>query len=194
MNTISLSAETRPAGKGAARALRRIGNVPCILYGRHCDALPFSTSEKSLHPLIHTTEAHVVKISMGKEAWECILKDIDFHPVTDRPMHVDFQVLYDDEVVTLSVPVRFVGTSKGQSRGGRVSYTVRDLTISCLPRDIPARIDVDVTDVKIGEAIHVRDLDLKNIEIRAPGDQILMSVARPRVEVVVDDDEAEGDE
>ena len=163
MNTITLTAETRPVGKGAARALRRSGKVPCIMYGRRIDSLPFSTTEKSLMPLIHKTEALVVSISMEGKQWRCIPKEIAFHPVTDRPMHVDFQVLYDSDKVALPIPVRFVGTSKGHSRGGSINFMVRDLVVSCLPKDIPAVIEVDVSDVDIGGAIHVRDLKMKNL-------------------------------
>ena len=193
MNTVSLTAKPRSPGKGAARAVRRAGDVPCIMYGRHVASLPFSTSEKSLHPLIQTAKAHVVRITMGDDAWECVVKDIDFHPVTDRPMHVDFQVLHPGEAITLSVPVHYIGTSVGQTRGGRVRHTITELTVACLPRHIPAQIDVDVTNVAIGDAIHVRDLSLENLDIHAPDSQILMSVERPRIEIVEDDD-VEGDE
>ncbi len=191
MNIVSLTAESRRPGKGAARAIRRDGNVPCVLYGRHVDTVPFTTSEKSLLPLIHTAEAHVVRIALGDSAWECILKDIAFHPVTDRPMHADFQVLQAGEPVTLTVPVRYLGTSRGQARGGHVRHTITELTVSCLPRHIPMQIDVDVTSIDIGGAIHVRDLSLDNLEVRAPSDQILMSVARPRVEIATEESEDE---
>ncbi len=193
MNIISLTAESRQLGRSAARATRRAGNVPCILYGRHVDAVPFSASEKSLLPLIHTAEAHLVRIAMGDATWECILKDMAFHPVTDRPMHADFQVLKAGEAVTLTVPVRYGGTSIGQARGGRVQHAITELTVSCLPKHIPTQIDVNVTDIDIGDAIHVRDLKLENLEIGAPGDQILMSVERPRAQIEVDEeDEDEG--
>ena len=194
MNIISLTAQPRTPGKGAARAARRAGNVPCILYGRHVDAVPFSTSEKSLWPLIHTDQAHLVHIALGGNSWECILKDLAYHPVTDRPLHADFQVLQPGEMVTLAVPVKYTGTSTGKARGGRERFTIKELTVSCLPKHIPTHISVDVTDIDIGDAIHVRDLEVENVDIAAPSDQILMSVKRPRVEVVVAEEEEEGEE
>ena len=189
MKIISLTAEARSPGKSTARAVRRAGNVPCILYGRHVDAQPFSTAEKSLMPLIHTAQAHRVRVVLGDDAWDCILKDMAFHPVTDRPMHADFQVLQPGETVTLTIPVRYIGTAVGQARGGRVRHTVTELAVSCLPKDIPAQINVNVTDVDIGGAIHVRDLVAGQVEFLAPPDQILMSVRRPRVQIDLEEEE-----
>ncbi len=194
MNVISLAASARKPGQSIARALRRTGQVPCILYGRHQDAVPFSTSEKSLNPLIHTSRTHLVHVSLDEAAWECIVKDIAFHPVTDRPMHADFQVLHAGEHVTLPVPIRYVGTSAGQAQGGLVRYAINELTVSCLPKHIPAQIDIEVSHVEIGDAIHVRDLQIPNVKFLAPADQILMAVERPRVLVEVGEEEEEDTE
>ena len=192
MDVISLQAAPRMSGKSAARAVRREGHVPCVLYGHHVDALSFSTSEKSLHPLIYTNRTHLVKVVMGDQDWECILKDMAFHPVTDRPLHADFQVLQPGESVTLSVPIRYIGTSIGQAQGGQPSYVLNELTVDCLPRHIPSQIDVDITKVGIGQAVHVRDLELEQLDIQAPDDQILMAVLRART--VVEEVEEELDE
>ncbi|MCY4158705.1 MAG: 50S ribosomal protein L25 [Bacteroidetes bacterium] len=196
MNVISITAQARTPGKASAREARRHGNVPCILYGRHVNPHPFVTSERSLHPLIYTNRTHIVNVGIGDDNWECIIKDIAFHPVTDRPMHVDFQVLQAGEKVTLSVPINFVGVSVGQSKGGIPSYVLNELTVTCFPRDIPTQIDVDVHQVEIGESIFVRDLQKESLEFLAPEDQILMSVVRPRIVEETDDsteDVGEGD-
>ncbi len=191
MDVISLQATPRTPGKSAARAARRKGKVPCVLYGHHVDTLSFSTSEKSLHPLIYTNRNHLVKIVMGDQDWECILKDIAFHPVTDRPMHVDFQVLQPGESITLSVPIQYIGTSRGQAQGGQPSYVLNELTVNCLPRHIPSQIEVDVAEIDIGQAIYVRDLELENLDIQAPGAQVLMTVLRARTAVVEEEEELE---
>ena len=194
MDVISLQATSRTSGKGAARAARRQGQVPCVLYGDNKAAVSFATSEKSLLPLIYTNRTHRVKVDLDGRKWECILKDVDFHPVTDRPVHADFQILRPNKPITISVPVRYVGTSTGQSQGGIPRFVLNELSISCLPRDIPSQIDVDVTDVDIGKAIHVRDLELDNLEVRVPGDQILMAVTRSRMveELTEEEEEEEG--
>ena len=193
MNVISIAAEPRTPGKASARAARRQGNVPCVLYGSHVDAHSFVTSEQSLHPLIFTNRTHIVNIRLGENSWECIVKDIAYHPVTDRPIHVDFQALQKGEKVTLSVPLNFVGVSTGQSKGGIPRLVVNELSVSCFPRDIPTQIDVDVRDIDIGESIFLRDLEEEALEFLAPEDQILMSVVRPRV-IVEQTEEEEGGE
>ena len=191
MELISLSASTRMPGKKQSRAVRREGDVPCVLYGHHVDPVAFRIEEKSLHSLIYTDESHLVKVTLGEDAWDCILKDIAYHPVTDRPMHADFQVLEAGEKVTMTIPVRYIGTPIGQMRGGRTNLVVNELTVSCLPKHIPSQIDVNVTDIDIGDAVHVANLDLKDLEFHAPDDQILITVLRPRT---VEEPEAAEDE
>ncbi|MCY4170243.1 MAG: 50S ribosomal protein L25 [Bacteroidetes bacterium] len=197
MNLITINAQPRTAGKASSRAARREGNVPCVLYGRHVESHPFVTSEQSLHPLIFTNRTHIVNLSLGDDSWECIVKDIAFHPVTDRPLHVDFQALQAGEKITLSIPLNFVGTSQGQSKGGIPRYLMTELTVVCYPKDIPTQIDVDIRDIEIGDSIYLRDLEEEALEFLAPKDQILMSVVRPRVEeeeTIGDDEEVESDE
>lgn len=191
MDVISLKTTTRAVGKGAARAMRRQGQIPCVLYGHQEDAVSFATSEKSLLPLIYTNRTHRVQVDIDGRQWECILKDVTFHPVTDRPMHADFQILFPNKPITISVPVRYVGTSVGQSQGGIPRFVLNEISVNCLPRHIPSQIDVDVTEVSIGKAIHVRDLELDNLEVNAPGDQILMAVTRSRMTVLAEDEEEE---
>lgn len=182
METIAIPAQSRTTGKKGARAARRSGAVPCVLYGHHVDPVVFQVSEKSLKPLIHTDQMHLVEVSLNENAWECILKDVAFHPVTDRPVHVDFQVLQAGEKVTLTVPVRFVGTPVGQALGGHTNFVVHELSVTCLPKHIPSQIDVAVEHVDIGGAVHVGDIIEPDLEFGAPDDQVLMTVLRPRAE------------
>ncbi len=194
MNVITISAQARTPGKASARQARRQGNVPCIIYGRHVETHPFVTSEQSLHPLIYTDRTHIVNVSLGDNSWECIVKDITYHPVTDRPMHVDFQALQAGEKVTLSIPLNFVGVSAGQSKGGIPQFVLNELVVSCFPRDIPSRIDIDVHEVDIGDSIFLRDLEEEALEFLAPEDQILMTVVRPRTVEEVEEVEEEMEE
>ncbi len=181
MDVISLDARSRAPGKKGARAARRSGDVPCVLYGMSTDPVVFKVSEKSLGLLIYTNETHLVNVSLGDDTWRCIVKDIAFHPVTDRPMHADFQVLHEGSRVTLTIPIRYRGTPVGQTRGGNVRAVLNELVVSCLPRHIPSQVEVDVADVDIGQAVHVRDLDFENLDFLAPDDQILFTILRPRM-------------
>ncbi len=195
MDVITLEAQPREVGKKTARATRRAGNVPCILYGHRVEPVAFQVPEKSLHPLIYTQETHLITVNLDSNSWECVVKDIAFHPITDRPMHADFQVLQEGEQVTLSVPVRYLGTAIGHTQGGNLSFMLHELEVSCLPNDIPSYIDVDITEVGIGDAIHVGELEIENVDIHAPADQVLMTVLKPRVvveEVTLDEEGEEG--
>jgi large subunit ribosomal protein L25 len=197
MDVITLEAGTRDVKKKGARAVRRDGNVPCVLYGRHVDPIVFQVSEKSLKPLIFTDENHLVNVKLDGQAWDCIIKDLSFHPVTDRPIHVDFQVLQEGEKITLTVPVRYLGTPIGQTEGGVTNFAITELEISCLPKDIPSAIEVDISHLNVNEALHVSDLDLEDIEIHALDRQTLVAVVPPRAEEVVEEDEGillEGEE
>ena len=195
MDVITLEAQPREAGRKTARATRRAGNVPCILYGHRVETVAFQVSEKSLHPLIYTQETHLITVNLDSNSWKCVVKDIAFHPITDRPMHADFQVLQEEEQVTLSVPVRYLGTAIGHTQGGRLSFMLHELEVSCLPKDIPSYIDVDITEVGIGDAIHVGEIEIEKVDIHAPDDQVLMTVIKPRVvveEVALDEEGEEG--
>ena len=195
MDVITLEAQPREVGRKTARATRRAGNVPCILYGHRIEPVAFQVSEKSLNPLIYTQETHLITVNLDSNSWKCVVKDIAFHPITDRPMHADFQVLQEEEQVTLSVPVRYLGTAIGHTQGGRLSFMLHELEVSCLPKDIPSYIDVDITEVGIGDAIHVGELEIENVDIHAPADQVLMTVIKPRVvveEVALDEEGEEG--
>lgn len=193
MDIITLAVQPREVGKRAARAARREGDVPCVLYGHHIEPVVFQVPEINLGPLIYTDEMHLVKVELEGNSWDCIIKDIDFHPVTDRPMHADFQVLQAGEKINISVPVRYVGTPPGQTAGGRVSYIVTELEVSCLPKNIPSHIDVDVSHVDIGDTVHLSDVQMEGIEFYASEDQILMTVLRPRAEIVdTEEEEVEG--
>ena len=191
MDVLSLAAEARTPGKRAARAARRRGAVPCVLYGPSVDPVSLTVSEKSLGSLIYTNVTRLVNVEIADRSWQCILKDIAFHPVTDRPMHADFQVLRAGSKVTLAVPLRYVGTPVGQVRGGDVRVVVHELVVSCLPKHIPSHMDVDVSHVQIGESVQVADLDFENLEYSAPAGQVLMMVERPRL--VVEEEPEEED-
>lgn len=190
MDKITLQGEARETGTSKARAVRREGMVPCVLYGQHDEPVSFKVHELDLRPLIYTDETHVVTVSVDGKDLECVMKEVEFHPVTDRPIHADFQVLTAGEALTLTVPVQYHGTPVGQTEGGDTSYAVHELTVRCLPKDIPSHIDVDISHLKIGDSIHVGDLEMGDLEFITPDRQTLVAVVAPRL--VVEEEEEEG--
>lgn len=191
MEIIKIEAERRDVGKGAARAIRRNGNVPCVLYGRHVDPVVFQVTELSLKPLIFTNEARLVEVEVERDSWRCILKDIDFHPVTDQPLHADFQVLQEGEEITLTVPVRYEGTPRGQGEGGNTQYNVHELEVRCLPKDIPSHVSVDVSDLGIGDALHIGDLEIEGVQFLGAPERSLVTVVPPPMLAVEAEEEEE---
>ncbi len=185
MDAITLNAQAREPGKKTARASRREGLVPCVLYGHGVEPVSFTVPAISLKPLIFTAESHRVQISLGEEQWDCIIKEIKFDPVTDRPSHVDFQVLRKGEKLTLAIPIRFQGTAVGQiTEGGEVQYILHEVSVTCLPKDIPSTIDVDISQLHIGDAVYISDLDVPGVKFEAQPEQAVVTIASPRVVAV----------
>ncbi len=193
MELITIEAKPREVGKKAARATRLAEEIPCVLYGPEMETQVFQVPELTLRPLIYTNEFHRVEIKLGKTTFECILKDVSFDPVTDKPIHADFQTLVAGQLLTLSVPVHYEGNSLGVLDGGTPQVFVHEMSIRCLPKDIPDHISVEITELQIGDSILVRDLKLENVMINIPEDQALISIIQPReiIEPVIEELEEE---
>ena len=192
MEFTTLEGTARDKGKSRTRALRREGQVPSVLYGHNVEPLSFHLNIRALNQLIRAQETPLVQIELDGKSWQCILKDVDYHPVTDLPIHADFQVLQEGEKISLTVPFRFTGTPKGQIEGGNTQYVLSDADIVCLPKDIPAFFEIDIVDLGIGEGIHIRDLDFEGVEFSAPESQTIVMIHAPRV-AAADAKEEEGE-
>jgi len=193
MDVITLEAKTRVPGKTAAKAARREEAVPCVLYGQSTEPSTFQVTELSLRDLIYTNEFHRVAINLDGKTFDCILKSVDFHPVTERIIHVDFQVLNEKELIVVKVPVHYQGNALGVRNGGALKTFVNKISLKCLPADLPDHLSVDISKLKIGQSILVRTLKIAGVEIMAPADQTLVSVIRPRVAIDLDEDEEDED-
>lgn len=190
MDVIKLEAKPRTPGKGPARAARRNEEVPCILYGHSQEPVAFQVGELDLRPLIYTDEFHRVEVTVEGQSYDCILKHVDFHPTSDRPHHADFQVLQAGEKITLTVPLQISGLSLGQRNGGRPVARMNEIEITCLPKDIPDHFEIDVTNVDIGDAIHLDQLADDKFEFSLPLEATLFFVQAPRVEEEPTDEDA----
>ncbi|WP_051141339.1 50S ribosomal protein L25 [Salisaeta longa] len=181
MEAITLEAQPRETGKKATQAVRKNDHVPCILYGSDTDPVPFQVPTVQMEKLLYRRTSNVVEVSVDGQAWNCILKDYDLHPVTDHPQHVDFQVLREGHKITLTVPIRYQGIPEGQKNGGDTQFIVREVTISCLPSNIPTAIEIDISHLAIGDSIHVYDLD-KEFDYKMADGQTLVTVVAPHIE------------
>ena len=184
MHEITIDAETRTSTGRGTRALRREGRVPGIYYIHGESNVPFSVTGRSLHPLIFTTESHIInlKFTDGAER-KCILRDVQFDPVTDSPIHVDLQGLRENEEITLEIPVVITGgTPQGVRDGGVLQQSIRRLRISCLPKHIPNHVEVNAEALTMNHFVHVRDLNIPNVTILAHEDDTILGVIPPTVE------------
>jgi large subunit ribosomal protein L25 len=157
---LKLSAETRErAGKGASRAMRREGRVPAVIYGNNQEHLSIHVEEKELVKLLNTGffMNSVVMVEVGGKAQRTLPKDVQFHPVTDRPLHVDFLRIGAHSRVVVGVPVRFVNEeeSRGLKRGGVLNVVRHELELSCEAANIPDEILIDLSGYDIGDSIHI---------------------------------------
>lgn len=195
MEAITIEAQEREVGKKAARSVRRAGNVPCVLYGHHTDPVAFQVPELQLNKLVYTTEAHVVEIRLDGRKFSCIMKEADFHPVTDRAIHADFQVLEKGERITLTIPIQMHGTPIGQKEGGDTQVVLHEVEVRCFPANIPSHIDLDISELNIGDAVHIQDLITEDIELLGQPTQTVVTVVPPRVlEAEEEEDEVVLDE
>jgi len=176
MEVIKLEAQIRETGRRASKLLKREGNVPCVLYGEGMEPVHFHVPQLSLRPLIYTNQMHTVSLEADGQVYDCIVRALDFHPVSDHPVHVDFQILKAGKVVRVKVPFHFEGTPIGQLEGGDTIVVLNETEIECLPKDIPNSLSVNVEDLQIGDTIHISDLDFPGITILAADRQTIVSV------------------
>ena len=181
MEFTNLKASSRELGKSKTRSIRLSGNVPCVLYGNNVEPISFQLPAAHLRQLVRAQETPLVAIDFEGKSWNCILKDVDYHPVTDEPVHADFQVLKDGEKIGITVPFRFSGTPVGQIQGGNTQYVLSDADITCLPKDIPPYFEVDITNLGIGEAVHIGDLAFDGVEFSASANQTVVMIHAPRI-------------
>lgn len=192
MKSITITGSKRESvGKKATKALRNAGMVPCVVYGGE-QPLHFSAPELAFKDLVYTPNAHTVVIDLENgEKVNAVIQDIQFHPVSDRIIHIDFYQLFDDKAVTMDIPVRLVGNSPGVRNGGRLLFRKRKLTIKALPAKLPDFFDVDINKLKIGGNIAVSSLINDDFTILHPNNTVVVQVKSSRNVVATDDDDEE---
>ncbi|WP_019670513.1 50S ribosomal protein L25/general stress protein Ctc [Eudoraea adriatica] len=193
MKSITIKGSERESvGKKATKALRNAGKVPCVVYGGE-KPLHFSADELAFKNLVYTPNAHTVKVDLDKgEKIKAVMQDIQFHPVTDRILHIDFYQLFDDKEVTMDIPVRLQGNSPGVRNGGRLLFRNRKLTITALPDNLPDFFDVDINSLKIGDNILVESLLSDDFTILQPDSTVVVQVKTARAAIEVEEEGEEG--
>jgi len=183
MSEIVLKAQLREELGKKAKAVRVQEMVPGVFYAREEKPIPIKVPRLSLNPLIYTSETHVVDLHIGELGGKkCILRDVQYDPVTDIPMHFDLQGLHEDEELTVEVPVVLIGgTAPGVKEGGMLQHVIHKISVSCLPRHIPEKVEIDISGLGINDAIHVGELKIPDVEVLANADDTVVVVVPPRV-------------
>ncbi len=184
---VELEGKKRETGRKAADALRDAMRVPAVIYGPEVDEnIHFSVDELELEKILAESTRQILELKIDGENHRTLLKDIEFHPLTDRPVHVDFYALAEDRKVTLSVPIRLEGTPTGVTEGGgRIFQPMHILRIRVTPDLIPGAYTVDVSDLKIGDSLHVRDLELEGIIPLDDLSRTLVTIRPPKSEALL---------
>lgn len=177
MKSITIKGSERESvGKVATKALRNAGAVPCVLYGGD-QAVHFSAEEKAFKNLVYTPNAHTVVIDLGNgKSFNAILQDIQVHPVSDKILHIDFFQLFDNKEITMEVPVKIVGTSKGVLAGGVLRLNTRKLKVKALPSNLPDFVEADITPLEMGNKLYVTKLVSDKYKLMHPDNTVVCQV------------------
>ena len=185
MKEITIEAEIRDKAGKHPRQLRREGKVPGVYYSSGEENISLMVSDKSLKPLIFTSEAHVINLKLGGGSTKsCIVREIQFDPVTDEPIHFDFLGLRPDRKINIEVPVIITGgIPAGVREGGILHHFIHRLRVSCLPKDIPEHIEVSAENLVINQFVHVSDLKVENVTILENETSPIVGVMPPAKEI-----------
>tara|TARA_B100000989_G_C19502796_1_gene455024 strand:- start:1030 stop:1686 length:657 start_codon:yes stop_codon:yes gene_type:complete len=198
MKSITIKGSQRESvGKVATKALRNAGNVPCVLYGGE-EPLHFSAPELDFSKLVYTPNAHTVVIEFESgDKINAILQDIQFHPLNDKILHVDFYRLFADKEVSMNIPVKIEGAAPGVLTGGGVlSRNKRKLRIKALPKNLPDSIIANISNLELGHKLYTSELKSDNYIILHPDNTVVCQVRSSRASIQLDDEleTAEGSE
>ncbi|MBL1212384.1 MAG: 50S ribosomal protein L25 [Ignavibacteriae bacterium] len=183
MAEIVLNAEKREKStQSVLNELRKNGYVPGTFYSKEKEAFSFAAHNVDVNRFVFTSETNIInlKINDDKEELRGIIKDVQFDPITDKVTHIDILGLTAGQTLQLEIPVTLTGDAVGVKEGGSVQQSTHKLDVECLPRHIPEQIEIDVTDLSIGDSIHVKDLNLENVKILNAETVMLVSVIAPR--------------
>jgi large subunit ribosomal protein L25 len=176
MKSITIKGSERESvGKSATKALRNAGMVPCVLYGGN-QPVHFSAEELAFKNLVYTPNAHTVVVDLGSKTYDAVLQDIQFHPVSDKILHIDFYQLSSEKEITIEVPVKVVGTSRGVLNGGVLRLNQRKLKVKALPANLPDFVEADITELEMGSKLYITKLGSDKYKLLHPDNTVVAQV------------------
>jgi large subunit ribosomal protein L25 len=192
MKSVEIKGNVRTdVGSKYAKAERKAGNVPCVVYGGEAP-IHFSAPVLAFKGLVYTAEAKTAKITIGDTSVEAVIQDMQFHPVTDQLMHIDFIQLVEGKPVTMNIPVVLNGQARGVLNGGKLKTILRQLSVRAIPGQFPDSIELDITELRIGKSIRVSDVTPSGYEILNADTAVIVTVKKARGAVDDEDEDEEG--
>ena len=181
MKTIAINAEKRAElGKKSTRDLRKANHVPCVMYGG-AEVIHFHAHENDFRHMVYTPNAYIVEINLNGKLHKAVMKDLQFHPVNDHLVHIDFVEVFEDRPVVMEIPIKLTGAAIGLKDGGKPRQRRRVLKVRGFLKDLPDKLEIDITDVKIGDVIKIGDLQFNNLDILDPVRSMVYSIVSSRV-------------
>lgn len=196
MKTITIAVEKRnEVGKKSTRDLRNIDHVPCVIYGG-AEVIHFHAHENDFREIVYSPEAYVIEIDLDGKKHKAVLQELQFHPVTDKLTHMDFVEVFDEKPVTVEIPIKLTGAAVGLKDGGKPRQRRRVLKVRGLLENLPDVLEIDISDVAIGDVIKIGDLSYDNLEILDPARSMIFAVVSSRISkgMEVGESELEGEE
>ena len=193
MKTITISAKKRTElGKKDTRDLRKADHVPCVMYGG-AEVIHFHAHENDFRHIVYTPSAFIVEVDLDGKKHKAVMQELQFHPVTDKLNHIDFVEVFDGKPVTVEIPIKLVGAAIGLKDGGKPRQRRRVLKVRGLVQHLPDELDIDITDIAIGDVIKIGDLSYDNLEILDPSQSMIFAVVSSRISKGMEMGEAEAE-
>lgn len=166
-------------GKKATKDLRTEDRVPCVLYGGE-ENVHFSVITKELSKLLYTPNVYTVSLNISGKKYTAVLREIQFHPVSDKVLHIDFYQIFENKAVVMEVPVKLHGFAEGVQSGGKLSLITRKLKVKAIPANLPSELTIDVTTLGLGKSVKVKELNFENFEIMNAKDVVVVQIKLTR--------------
>ncbi|TAE29483.1 MAG: 50S ribosomal protein L25 [Candidatus Kapaibacterium sp.] len=166
MSALTIDAKKRELGKKASKAVRNAGLIPGVFYAKGKDPIAIATTFKQLRPAVYTADTHIITLNVeGAGTMDCVIKDVDFDPITDEIVHFDVLGIIEGQTLHVEVPIILKGQAKGVVlAGGLLEHTLHKIQIECLPAALPEHVEIDVTSLEVGKSVHVGDLKVPGVK------------------------------
>lgn len=186
MKEFALNGKKRESvGKKASKMLRKEGMIPCNLYGENTVdgkpvAMAFMIPMSELRKVVYTPEVYVINLNIDGEPHKAVIKELQFHPVTDAVLHADFYEVNETKPITIGIPVKLNGLAQGVRDGGKLNLSIRKINVTAPYPSIPEILDIDVTNLELGKSIKVGELSFEGLELATPAEVVVCSVKTTR--------------